>query len=206
MLDDPAAPYIDFGAMTRAGDKLAAAEGTPPAATRIRFYRVEGDAVTYRCELTGARYDALSWAPDGSALAYEASGGIYIVPVGDLSSGCTGTPVRIASGQAPSWGPAPVPAELAARPVAGQRLRGALARGLRVSVDVPLGGRVTARAVVDGRRVATASATPRRSGTLTLRLRFTRAARERLRGRRAVPLRVTVAAAGSTTTTRVTLR
>ena len=206
VLDDPAAPYIDFGAMTRAGDKLAAAEGTPPAATRIRFYRVEGDAVTYRCELTGERYDALSWAPDGSALAYEAGGSISVVPVGDLTSGCAGTPVRIASGQAPSWGPAPMPAALAAHPVPGQRLRDALTRGLRVAVDVPLGGRVSARATVGGRSVASGSATPRRAGTLTLRLRFTRAARERLRGRRAVPLRVTVAAAGATASARVTLR
>ena len=154
ILDDPSAPYIDFGAMTRRADKLAAAEGTPPHATRIRLYHVGGlgplgtpPSVTYRCELTGARYESVSWAPDGSALAYEAAGSIYVVRVGDLSSGCPlGTPVRVAAGHTPSWGPAGLPGAPRLRvAVPSTTCGGRSAHGLRLRVDGP-GSRARHRA------------------------------------------------------------
>ena len=211
ILDDPSAPYIDFGAMTRRADKLAAAEGTPPHATRIRLYHVGGlgplgtpPSVTYRCELTGARYESVSWAPDGSALAYEAAGSIYVVRVGDLSSGCPlGTPVRVAAGHTPSWGPAGLPGAPRLRvAVPSHNLRRALAHGLRLRVTVPAAGRVTARASTGGVRVARAAATPRRAGTLVLRLRLGAAAR----GRPRVPLTIRVSTEGRHVIERVTLR
>jgi hypothetical protein len=216
ILDDPSGAYILFGAMTRAGDKLAAAEGTPPHATRVRLYHGDGvphlgapPALAYRCELTGApggQYDSLSWAPDGSALAYEANGSIYVVTVGDLSSSCAvGASVRIAAGHTPSWGPSGMPRRGLKVRASSQGVRGALARGLRIRVMVPGAGAVRARARAGGRRLASGNATARRAGQLGVRLRFTPAARARLRDRRRVVLRVFVTAAGVEGAARVTL-
>src|SRR4051794_1267058 len=119
LLEDADAPSIQFGAMTRAGNKFAGAEDIP--ALRLRFYALPGvprpgmpnyDA-QYRCQLTdppGGHFDALSWAPDGTSLAYSAGGDIYVVSVGNLAGGCTvGHPVKVISGAtSPSWGPAAV--------------------------------------------------------------------------------------------------
>jgi hypothetical protein len=221
--NDPDAAYIQYGALTRDGDTFAAAEGTPPDATRIRLYHVNGvpapgtvPVLAFRCELTGppgGRYGALSWAPDGSALAYEAGGSTYVVTVGDLAASCDGqlgAPRRLAPGLAPSWGPKDVAADaglppdpgpdskpkpviagkLTVRALPGQRLRRALARGLRVRVSTPAAGRVTATALAGGRRVARGSATARAAGPVTVRLRFSRRGRAALRHRRSVKLSV----------------
>jgi hypothetical protein len=223
--DDPDAAYIQFGALTRDGATFAAAEGTPPGAPRIRLYHVDGvpapgwvPEVAFRCELTGppgGRYGSLSWAPDGSALAYEAGGSMYVVSVGDLSASCDGklgAPRRLGAGLEPSWGPKDVAADAGAPPdpgpgpnpvaggkltvraLPGQRLRRALAKGLRVRVNMPAAGRVTATGFAGKRRVARGKAAARAAGRVTVRLRFSARARAALRHRRSVKLSVRVTA------------
>jgi hypothetical protein len=115
--DDPAASYIVFGDITRAGDKLAVGEDGFAATRTIRLYSVgarppyKDDAPTYRCRLAnppGAGYESVSWSPDGQSLAYEAGGSIYTVHVGAIGAGCSlGKPqLLVAGGSSPSWGPA----------------------------------------------------------------------------------------------------
>ena len=214
LLDDEDAPSIQFGAMTRAGDKFAGAEDVP--ALRLRFYALPGlprpgmanyDA-QYRCQLEdppGGHFDALSWAPDGSALAYAAGGDIYVVTVGDLRGGCTvGTPAKLVSGAtSPSWGPAA--AGPGATPAPGARLRlrrrgarrrrapcrrpprrpaaprGGLRHGLRVRVTRPPQDASGSPSPAAGARCATAGAASRGAGSRVVTVRFARSARRSLR-------------------------
>lgn len=267
--DDPVASYPQIGALSRQGDKLAVAEGLE-GPKRIVLYDVpaappnaaawEGPAPQGTCELgaAGKPLTHLSWAPDGSALAFELDGGVWVLPVGDLSRPACGDvapPVRIANGLAPFWGPkdvgadagsdgggngggaAPAPrpappgplprpspvtpiARTRARPAAvavarGQRLRSALARGLRVTVRPARPGRVAVTASVDratARRLrlrplvarATATASARSGVPVVATLRFTPAARRALG--RLKTARLTLAVSGVRETATATLR
>ena len=76
---------------------------------------------------------------------------------------------------------------------ARQRLAAALAHGLRVSVRLDEPALLRARAAT-GAHAAAAAGVRAQAGETTLRLRFSAAARRRLRGHRAIRLNVTVAA------------
>ena len=147
--DDPNAPTMVFGDITRSGDKLAVGEDGFAATRTIRFYSVaarppfKDDAPVYRCRLEspkGAGYESVSWSPDGTSLAYQTGGSIYVVRVGSIANGCTlGKPrLLVAGGTSPSWGKA------------GRRREG------RAMIDSPI---TVARA-------ATVSGRTRRSHTL----------------------------------------
>ena len=122
--DDPNAPTMVFGDITRSGDKLAVGEDGFAATRTIRFYSVAArppfkeDAPVYRCRLEspkGAGYESVSWSPDGTSLAYQTGGSIYVVRVGSIANGCTlGRPrLLVAGGTSPSWGKADVFAKAA---------------------------------------------------------------------------------------------
>ena len=122
--DDPNAPTMVFGDITRSGDKLAVGEDGFAATRTIRFYSVaarppfKDDAPVYRCSLEspkGAGYESVSWSPDGTSLAYQTGGSIYVVHVGSIANGCTlGKPrLLVAGGTSPSWGKADVVAKAA---------------------------------------------------------------------------------------------
>ena len=106
------------------GDKLAVGEDGFAATRTIRFYSVaarppfKDDAPVYRCRLEspkGAGYESVSWSPDGTSLAYQTGGSIYVVRVGSIANGCTlGKPrLLVAGGTSPSWGKADVVAKAA---------------------------------------------------------------------------------------------
>ena len=114
--DDPDAPTMVFGDITRSGDKLAVGEDGVAATRTIRLYSIASrppyrdDAPVYRCRLanpSGAGYESVSWSPDGQSLAYQAGGNLYTVHVGAIAAGCSlGKPqLLVAGGSSPSWGP-----------------------------------------------------------------------------------------------------
>jgi hypothetical protein len=178
---------------------------------------------SYRCTIDGGGSELASatWSPDGADLAYQRGSDTYVVHVGDLSQGCSGLGEQhrvLADAQGPAWGPADVgiaagrptdlsPGASTTPPPSGsdttapsarvsvparQRLAAALAHGLRVRVrlDEPAVLRAGASA---GAKVA-AAGTSARAGTTSLTLRFSAAARRRLRGHRSVRLTLTVTA------------
>jgi hypothetical protein len=225
LFSDPDAPTLRFGEMTRAGDKLAIAEDVPAIKLRLYATPGRpspGGAnydVAYRCQLEnppGGRFSSLSWSPDGSSLAYEAGADIYVVHVGDISQGCgqLGAAQKIVSaGTSPSWGPADVPTTVPAPPstttggdatgprvtaslVGGQKLRRALARGLRVRVASSEAGSVKLTAAVLGRKTVVASGRAKVVGgaSCVVTLRFTRNARRTLRATRKVRLAIATTA------------
>lgn len=82
-------------------------------------------APTHRCSYNGASggsdaaFRSPSWAPDGGALVWEESDGVFdeagegiwIMPVGDLAAGCPGDSViqpMILGASQPDWGPAAI--------------------------------------------------------------------------------------------------
>ena len=75
------------------------------------------------------------------------------------------------------------------------KLRSALAKGLRLEVDSPAAGTLRATATAKGRTVARAT---RKSGAgrQTVTLKFTTAAKRKLRRARSVKLKVTVRLSG----------
>jgi hypothetical protein len=171
----------------------------------------------------------LSWAPDGSALAYECKGGIWVMRVGNLAQrgcGAVTAPARIADGIQLVSGPADIGpgagggggggAERIAvdvAPVRGQRLDRALKRGLRVRVALQSPGDVRVTATID-RAAAHRLRAPRTvagahaeiSGSRVVTLRFTRAARRALRRARYVRMRVRATSGAAHDVVRLTLR
>jgi WD40-like Beta Propeller Repeat len=129
---DPDAGYPQFGAISRRGDRLAIGSGGFVTTESLRLYTVpatppapasQSSAPQLACRLEDGDkgYQNVSWSPDGSRLAYESGGSIYVVTVGDLSAGCpaVGAPRLLAAGgTSPSWGPADVRA--ASAPGAGR--------------------------------------------------------------------------------------
>src|SRR4051794_3139321 len=186
----------------RTAPPAAAAQDDPPA------YRCTIDA-------GGSELASPSWSPDGGDLAYQQGSDTYVIHVGDLSQGCAGLgrPRRVLTdAQGPAWGPADVgitaghPTDLApgspadGGPPAGaadvtaptarvsvpahQHLAAALAHGLRIRVRLDEPAALQGNAAA-GARVATGGARSS-AGTTTLSLRFSRAARRRLHGRRSL--------------------
>jgi hypothetical protein len=74
----------------------------------------------------------------------------------------------------------------------GRRLARALRHGTTITYPAPAAGRVSARALRGGRLIARGAATASGAGRLAVRLRFTKRARQALRGRRSVPLAVRI--------------
>ena len=86
------------------------ATGNPPAQPTLSSCFVpppdgsSGSAGTYP---GGALFDSVSWSPDGSSLAYEYDGAIYVAHIASLTD-CSQDSITqvISSGSDPYWGPA----------------------------------------------------------------------------------------------------
>jgi hypothetical protein len=173
-------------------------DGESPASTRpLICYRYSGPA--------GGHYSTPTFSPDGARVAWAESDGIKVVNVPRLAGGCTTTgasphaAMLIQGGEQPDWGPANVPAGLAASgggrlavKSADVKLRHALARGLTARVRTPGTGRVRATATKRGRKVA-AGAKSVHGRSATVKLRFTQAAKRSLKRAERVKLRLKVA-------------
>lgn len=161
----------------------------------------------------GGRFETVSLAPDGRGVAYGVGDGIWVNPLPDLSGACqpgqTGR-LAIPGGRHPDWGPADVPASVPALTLTvarAPRLAFALARGLTVSLRLPAGTtRTTVTAKAGRGAVARGSARAGSDGTAKVTLRFTRAARRALAGRRSVRLALTAVAGQTQTRASVLLR
>ena len=127
--------------------------------------------------------------------------------VPSFAGGCTtagaspNAPLVIPGGKNPDWGPANVPAGPGVQPGGGDgvavmsanaKLRRALAKGISLRVRVPGAGRLSAKASKGGRKVASGSKTVS-GGEATVKLRFTKAAKRKLKRARRVKLRIKVA-------------
>lgn len=138
----------------------------------------------------------LSWAPDGSALAYEYKEGIWVMRVGNLAQrgcGAVTAPAKIADGIQPVWGQADI----------GPGARVALQSPGDVRVTATI-DRAAARRLRAPRTVAGAHAEI--SGSRVVTLRFTRAARRALRRARYVRVRVRATTGAAHDVVRLTLR
>jgi hypothetical protein len=104
------------GEVTRAGDKIAVGAGTigNQPSRYITLFQASGAFPAKpapRCFVEGAtgRFQDLTWAPDGSALAWEEDDGIWAMPVPHLDD-CEALSARliVPGGRDPDWGPADV--------------------------------------------------------------------------------------------------
>lgn len=170
-----------------------------------------------RCDqITGTTFRTPSLSPDGRGLAFGSNAGIGVIAMPDLSNGCapldaSAAKLIVPGGTHPDWGPADVPTGSSPGPtpnppvnpgpgpvgpqdggltVRRAKLRKALKRGLLITV--PDNGPQQVSARYRKRVVA------RGAGSGTVRLRFTKAGRRALRGKRSAKLVVT---AGSLRTT-----
>jgi hypothetical protein len=151
----------------------------------------------------GGSFSTPTFSPNGSRVAWAEADGIKVVSVPSFANGCTtdgASPhaaMLIPGGKQPDWGPAGVPAGhgagggLAVKS-ADAKLRKALAKGLKVRIRVPSGGRLTAKAVRRGRTLASGSKAVH-AGSAAVKLRFTKSARRSLGHARRVKLRIKVA-------------
>jgi hypothetical protein len=112
---DPSVKQLQFGAVTRAGDKLAFVATTQNPQDQIRLYETNGaipNAPTPVCALAGAdggQFSYPSFSPDGSELAWQDAGGVHLSPVSNLSDCSTITDqLIIPGGSEPDFGPANV--------------------------------------------------------------------------------------------------
>jgi hypothetical protein len=112
---DPGVRQLQFGAITRAGDKLAFVATTQNPQDQIRLYQSTGaypSAPNAMCALTGAtggQFSYLSFSRDGSQLAWQDAAGVHISPVSNLSDCSTITDqLIIPGGTEPFFGPANV--------------------------------------------------------------------------------------------------
>jgi hypothetical protein len=107
------------GELTRAGDKIAIGGGETAdgrTSARLHLYSTTGPFPAepeLRCVIEGATgaFQNLTWAPDGTALAWEEDDGIWTTPVPSLAD-CdvlaAGARLAIPGGKDPDWGPAEV--------------------------------------------------------------------------------------------------
>jgi hypothetical protein len=112
---DPSVKQLQFGAVTRAGDKLAFVATTQNPQDQIRLYETDGaipNPPIPVCALAGAdggQFSYPSFSPDGSELAWQDGGGIHLSPVSNLSDCSTITDqLIIPGGSEPYFGPADV--------------------------------------------------------------------------------------------------
>jgi Tol biopolymer transport system component len=113
---DSGVSHMSKAQLTRAQDKLVTLAGS--ATENIGLYSLSAPppaTPTRECVINepgnGTTYDDPTWSPDGTALAYAKPDGIYITPVGNISSGdCSSIAPRllIPGGSQPYWGPADV--------------------------------------------------------------------------------------------------
>ena len=107
------------GEVTRAGDKIAIGGGKTPdgrTSARLHLYSTTGPfpaTPELRCVIDGATgaFQDLTWAPDGSALAWEEDDGIWTMPVPslvDCDGLAAGAQLAIPGGKDPDWGSAEV--------------------------------------------------------------------------------------------------
>ncbi|RKQ90335.1 WD40 repeat protein [Solirubrobacter pauli] len=103
---DPAVTtLLTDGELTRAGDKLVAVGDQ----NDLRFYDA---GAQLRCVLTGfnGNVNDPTWAPDGSALAWEEADGIHVAQLGDISACASAArPLVLPGATDPDWGPAAAP-------------------------------------------------------------------------------------------------
>jgi hypothetical protein len=213
--------------VTRAGDRLAVARQLYSGGDwQLRYYAMNGPPPaepTAKCNLGtgGAEPLSPSWAPDGSALAYEQPDGVHVQPTPDLET-CAdpGGEFTIAGGRSPDWGPADVPIagpgrggegplQVATTP-RGQKIRTALKKGVKLrvvcSVACDASGvlRYKRKVVARGSRALS-------SGRGTMVLKFTARGKKAIKRLRKVKLGLALSAvddqgAANTATGSVTLR
>lgn len=203
--DDIADPEL-----TPAGDKLAALRGG--YGETIRFYDTRAAVPVispcYLAEPVGGSAAGPTWAPDGSALAWEEADGIWSTPVGALGAqdcGWAAPRLLIPGGSEPDWGPAAVSGQTspqggtakrtgrALRIEAARRIKVSklLRRGLRVTVTTNGPRKLAVKLVARGRVFARSSYRLEAAGSRALFLRPSRPNRSRVRAHRKLTLRVT---------------
>jgi hypothetical protein len=134
---DPSVQQLQFGAVSRSGDKLAFVATTQGPQDQIRLYEVTGpipNAPTPVCALTGAtggQFFYPSFSPDGSELAWQDAAGIHVSAVSNLSDCSTITDqLVLPGGSEPYFGRADVnPANAPAPPTVNPTSSGPTASG-----------------------------------------------------------------------------
>jgi hypothetical protein len=150
-----------------------------------------------------------TWAPDGTALAWQEGDGIWSTPVGALGSldcGWSAPRVVIPGGSEPDWGPADITAsqpsaQPRSAPQTGPTLRvkaahriklsRLLRRGLRVTITTNGPAKLAARLLARRRVVARRSPRLKAATSRALLLKPSRANRARIRATRGLTLVVT---------------
>jgi hypothetical protein len=165
--------------------------------------RPASERPTFECtvETGDAEPSHPSFAPDGSAIAWEMPDGVHVGPVA-APGGCAqpGGSFTIAGAASPDWGPADVPEPGAAggpltsaKPANGQPLRKALKRGFKMRIACSEACAVAGELRKGKKRVAKgARSFPSGKGTLTLK--FTKAAKKSLKRKRKVKLKIVLGA------------
>jgi hypothetical protein len=142
-----------------------------------------------------------SFAPDGSAIAWEMPDGVHVRPLLDLGS-CVQPAggFTIPGAVSPDWGPADVPAPgasggplVSAKAVAGQRLRRALAKGFKIRI-VCSAACAVAGELRHGKKLVAKGGKTFSSGKGKLKLKFTKAGKKRLKPMRKAKLKLLLAA------------
>ena len=112
---DSSVKELQFGTVTRQGDKLAFVASTQAAQDQIRFYQSSGpapSAPTPMCAITGppgGQFSYTSFAPDGMQIAWQESDGIHVGSVGPLSDcGSITDRLTLPGGTQPFFGAADV--------------------------------------------------------------------------------------------------
>jgi opacity protein-like surface antigen len=163
----------------------------------------------------GQQFADPTFSPSGDALAWQEGNGVWSesLPAEDCSAG--EPRLLIPGASEPDWGPAPVnpgprtqpapapgpgpapglqpgPKHALAASAARTTLSRALAKGLKVRLTVPAGGRVSATATAKGKTVAKGSRKVTKAGSTTVALRFSKQARRKLRRARSAKLAVAI--------------
>jgi hypothetical protein len=194
--------------LTPAGDKLAALRGGH--GETLRFYDTRGAVPVvspcYLAEPVGGSAAGPTWAPDGTALAWQEADGIWSTPVGALGAqdcGWAAPRLLIPGGSEPDWGPsAASPGQTSPQgQTTGQALRIKAARrikigkllrgGLRVTVTTNGPAKLAARLIARRRVVARSSSRLQAAGSRALLLKPSRPNRAGVRSARKLTLKVT---------------
>ena len=190
---DSSLDHFEQAEMNRQGTLIAAGVKDPDQWWQIRVYRTNGAApelpeacFAYNSEDGNNEMNSPSFSPSGTALAFEADGGISVATgIPAMPSGCVlpaeGGKTLVPGAHSPDWGPADVPVAgpskgpetpggggsgggAAAGAIAVKlqpaKLGGALGTGLRVKVAVPGAGVLKATAKRGSKVVASGSPQP----------------------------------------------